>query len=160
MEKIVLLGIGQRLRGDDAIGLIAVEQWAEAHPDTANSPLIRVETLELPGLGLLEAIAGAEKAVIVDAVRSGSPVATIHKLTENDLLSFSPDSRSAHGWGVAETIKLGRTLEKDDLPNEIRVIGIEAEQVEMGAELSQAVRENLPKIVDAIHAEIINVSER
>jgi hydrogenase maturation protease len=160
MEKIVLIGIGQRLRGDDAIGLIAVERWAEVHPEMANSPLIRVENLELPGLDLLEAIAGAEKAVIVDAVRSGNPVATIHRLTENELLSFSPDSQTAHGWGVAETLKLGRTLEKVDLPNEIRIIGIEAEQVEMGAGLSQAVSENIPKIVGAIHTEIIDLSER
>ncbi|MHA2428633.1 MAG: hydrogenase maturation protease [Candidatus Hermodarchaeia archaeon] len=160
MEKIILLGIGQRLRGDDAIGLIAVEKWAEAHPDVANSPLIRVENLELPGLDLLEAISGAEKAVIVDAVHSDSPVATIHKLTESELQSFSPDSQSAHGWGVAETLKLGRTLETVDLPNEIRIIGIEVEQVEMGAGLSQAVRDKMPKIVDAIHAEIIDVSER
>ncbi|MEN8172187.1 MAG: hydrogenase maturation protease [Chloroflexota bacterium] len=158
MDNIVLLGIGQSFRGDDAIGIIAVEKWQERFPETAQLPALKVEILELPGLELLDALSGAKKALIVDAVQSGSPTGTIHVITENELLSFTPDSQSAHGWGVAETLKLGALLEKDDLPKEIVIIGIEADQFEMGAGLSPTVSNQIQKIVEIIQTQIIQIT--
>lgn len=156
MVKIVLLGVGQSFRGDDGIGILAVEHWQEAYPETAELLDLRVETLELPGLALLDALAGAEKAILVDAVQSENPVGTLHWLTEKELLSFSPDSQSAHGWGVAETLKLGRQLGREDMPDVIMVLGVEAEQFEIGAGLSESIRKRLPKILKVIQR---NVSE-
>jgi hypothetical protein len=49
--NILVLGIGQSLRGDDAAGLEAVCLWQQTHPLTAQK--VQVEFTELPGLGLL-----------------------------------------------------------------------------------------------------------
>ena len=150
--KIVVIGIGQSLRGDDAAGLAAVRQWQEKFPETASRPEIRVEASELPGLALSDLIADFDVAILVDAVQSNAAPGTIHRIGEKDLSAFSSDAKSAHGWGVAETLTLSRQLNQK-LPA-IRIIGIEAAQMVMGAGMSEAIEEAIPLACEAIEQEI------
>src|SRR5271169_1314552 len=135
--KIAVIGIGQSLRGDDAAGLDAIRQWKEEYPETANRSDICVEASELPGLALIDLLDDTDAAIIVDAVKSSAKPGTIHRISPDELSAFMPDAQSAHGWGVAETLQLGRELYPTLKNLPIRLIGIEAEQVSMGAGLSQ-----------------------
>ena len=114
--RIAVIGIGQSLRGDDAVGLEAVRQWQGKFPEIACRPEVRVEASELPGLGLLDMLEDADTAILVDAVQSTASPGTVHRLTENDLATFTADAKSAHGWGVAETLGMGRLLGKANIP--------------------------------------------
>ena len=147
-----MIGIGQSLRGDDAAGLEAVRRWEEKFPETANKPEVQIEASELPGLALIDLLSNVDAAILVDAVQSAAKPGTIHRLSEDELASFTSASKSAHGWGVAETLKMRRQL--TDAKCNIRIIGIEAEQMELGAGLSQAVKDALPEICNAIEEEI------
>ena len=151
MTRVAVIGIGQSLRGDDAVGLEAVRQWQERFPETAGRPEVRVEASELPGLALLDLLSDARSAVLVDAVQSSHPPGTIHRLGEDELAAFASDAKSAHGWGVAETLKLGRQL-RDSHPT-VRVVGVTVENIETGAGMSAAVRDAIPKICEAIEEE-------
>jgi hydrogenase maturation protease len=91
-------------------------------------------------------------ALLVDAVQSSHPPGTIHRLDEEELAAFTSDAKSAHGWGVAETLKLGGQL-TNSRPK-IRVIGITAGELEMGAEMSDAVRDAIPSVCEAIEEEV------
>ena len=155
--KFVVVGIGQTMRGDDAIGITAVKAWQSQYSHTANHPDMRVETTEVPDLDFLELLSGAEEALIVDAVKTGDRPGKIHILNEQSLSAFDQNTTSTHGWGVAETIRLGRTLKREDLPHEIRIIGIEAGQFETGARLSPEIIENLPQIISAIESYVIEL---
>jgi len=155
--KFVVVGIGQTMRGDDAIGITAVKAWQSQYSHTANHPDVRVETTEVPDLDFLELLSGAEEALIVDAVKTGDRPGKIHILNEQSLSAFDQNTTSTHGWGVAETIRLGRTLKREDLPHEIRIIGIEAGQFETGARLSPEIIENLPQIISAIESYVIEL---
>jgi hydrogenase maturation protease len=146
--KIAVIGVGQSLRGDDAVGLEAIRQWQEKFPETARRPEVRVEASELPSLTLLEMLSDVNAAILVDAIQSFEKPGTIHCLDEDQLMSFTFSSKSAHGWGVAETLKLGHQLLLKIPP--IRIIAVEAEQMQMGAELSEAVQQALPKVCDLI----------
>lgn len=152
MTKVAVIGIGQSLRGDDAAGLEAVRQWQETFPETANKPEVQVEASELPGLALIDLLNDVEAAVLVDAVQSSAKPGTIHKLSEEELASFTPDSKSAHGWGAAETLRMRSQL--TDTKVNIRIVGIEAGQMELGARLSKAVEEAMPDICRVIEEEL------
>jgi len=141
---IYLIGIGQSLRGDDGAGLAAVRFWDEIYRNPARQANLRVELAECPGVGLLDLLEGADAAVLVDAVQSGAKPGTLHKFSESDLAAFLDGADSAHGWGVAETLALGRQLDLERLPPEIVIIGIEAGQVGIGGELSPEVTAALP----------------
>ena len=144
MSKVTIIGIGQSFRGDDAAGLEAVRRWREEFNETAGRPEVQVEVCELPGLGLLDLFEGAESILLVDAVQSGARVGTIHRIGPEELIAFSADSNSAHGWGVAETLGLARQLGLSLPP--IHLIGIEAGQMQIGAGLSPEVEAALPVV--------------
>ncbi|MEE8355863.1 MAG: hydrogenase maturation protease [Anaerolineales bacterium] len=158
MKKIRLLGIGQSMRGDDEVGLEIVRRWLDSH--IADFPKsIEAGLLESPGLTLLGEIAGRDAAILVDAVQSGAPPGTLHQLSEDDLLNFGEGTNSAHGWGAAETLSLGRQLAPEDLPEKIILIGVEAVQFELGEGLSPAVRGAIPKAVDMINRVLGKLTE-
>ena len=144
MHKITIIGIGQSFRGDDAVGLEAVRRWREEFNETASRPEVQVEVCELPGLGLLDLFEGADSVLLVDAVQSGAKVGTIHRIGPEELVAFSADSTSAHGWGVAETLGLARQLGLTLPP--IHLIGVEAGQMDLGAGLSPEVEAALPVV--------------
>jgi len=152
MTKVAVIGIGQSLRGDDVAGLEAVRQWREKFPETANRPEVQIEASELPGLALIDALKDVDAAILVDAVQSSAKSGTVHRLSEEDLASFTSDSKSAHGWGVAETLQMRSQLTDEKI--NIRIIGIETAQVELGARLSQVVEDAMPIICEAIEEEI------
>lgn len=149
MSRLLVCGLGQRHRGDDAVGLEAVAAWARAHPDLAEHPQVRVLLLESPGLALLEPLAQAEAALLVDAVRSGAPPGTLHHLSPAALAAFGAGSASAHGWGVAETLALAQALGRP-LPVVLHILGVAVACLELGAPLSDPVAAALPRVGAAI----------
>jgi hydrogenase maturation protease len=151
---ITIIGIGQSLRSDDGAGLAAVRAWMVAYPVTASDPRLRVELVELPGLALLDLLADSHAAIITDAVHSGAAPGTLHRLELDDLAGFEPGSSSAHGWGVAETLQLGRLLNPDSLPEEIILLGIEAGDLNLGEVLSEAVQNAFPVVIEKIEAQV------
>ncbi len=134
-----LIGIGQSLRGDDAAGLTAVQLWQELYQAHGEHPEVQVESVELPGVDLLNLLEGATLAILVDAVSSGAQPGTIHKFSPQELDEFGVSSGSAHGWGVAETLALGRQLSPSSLPAHITIIGLELADITPGAALSPQV---------------------
>ncbi len=156
-KRIIVVGIGQSLRGDDAAGLQAVRQWQESFPETASRPEVRVETLELPGLDLLAYLDGMDEAVLVDAVQSPALAGTLIRFKLNDASSFTPNTRSAHGWGVAETLQLGYTLYPSLAKCRMILIGLTGKDFEMGAKLSPEVEAALPETAKMIHREVMRL---
>lgn len=148
--QIKILGIGHTMRGDDEVGLEITRRWRDSHGADYPEHTIEAETAESPGLTLLGLIAGLDAAILVDAVQSGAPPGTLHKLIEEDLLDFSEGTGSAHCWSAAETLSLGRQLAPEDLPERIFIIGVEAVQFTLGEGLSPAVRNAIPGAVEMI----------
>jgi len=150
--NILVLGIGQSLRGDDASGLDAVELWQQIHPRTAS--LVRVELSEFPGMEFLNLLDGMDAAVIVDAVQGNGSVGTVIRIRMEELASFKTETGSTHGWGVVETLQLGISINPGLANNKITFIGIVGDNFEMGMGLSHAVQEALPKAGQMIEKEI------
>ena len=147
---IKIIGIGQSLRGDDAAGLVAVRLWQERHQANIERQNLQVELTELPVIGLLNLLEGTRTVILVDAVHSNAKAGTIHLLSEDQLESFSNGSGSAHGWGVAETLSLGRKLMPSTMPEVLLLIGIEAGDLTLGESLSPDVEKALPEVVHLI----------
>lgn len=113
-----------------------------------------METLELPGLELLNYLDGMDAAILVDAVQSPALAGTVHRFRLNDASSFTLDARSAHGWGVAETLQLGRALYPSLAKCRLILIGLAEKDFEMGAKLSLEVEAALPEAAKMIHREV------
>ena len=150
--KTAVIGIGQSLRGDDATGLEVVRLWQEQYPQSAAR--VRVELTELPGSGLLDLLEGIDAAILLDAVHSSAAPGTLLRIGPEELAAFTPDAESAHGWGVAETLQLGRSLYPLLAACRISLIGIVGKQFKMGVGLSQTVQEALPAAAQMLNQEV------
>lgn len=150
---LVVVGIGQSFRGDDGAGLAAIEYWRKSYK-SAQDPRIRIELTELPGLALLDLLANTQAAVVVDALKSGSTPGTIRLLNQDELAAFGKGAGSAHGWGVAETLALGKQLEPEKLPDRFAIIAIESGGLELGPQLSQEVQNVLPLAASLIEEQV------
>ena len=73
-KLLVLIGIGNRLRRDDAAGLEVARRLRLAHP-----PGVNILEREGDPASVLEAWSDAKEALVVDAVFSGSPPGTLHR---------------------------------------------------------------------------------
>jgi len=157
---IVVIGIGQSLRGDDAAGLMAVRLWQKKFPETASRPEVRAETLELPGLGLLDYLDGMQAAILVDAIRSSDPPGSLRRFTLRQAIAFTSEARSAHGWGVAETLQLGIALNPSIKQCRLILFGVSGHQFQMGAALSPEVEMALPRAAESVEREVLRFLKR
>lgn len=150
--KLLVIGMGQELRGDDGIGIEVVRRWQAEYPQIAGNPDVWVETTSLPGLSLLSYLECADAAILVDAAQSGAPPGTLHVLGLDELANFGGDARSAHGWGVAETLVLAESLYKEKLPDTIMLLAVEAESMELGSPLSSIVQSKVPAAIEKLNS--------
>jgi len=150
--NILVLGIGQSLRGDDAAGLEAVSLWQKQYPDSA-AP-IHVELTELPGLNLLDLLDGMDAAILVDAVHAQAAPGALLRIGPDELAAFTPETASAHGWGVAETLHLGLSLYPALAKVRITMIGIVGRQFNLGAGLSPEILAAIGEAANMIENEV------
>jgi hydrogenase maturation protease len=143
----VVIGIGNPFRNDDWIGPAVAAQIEEQR-----LPGVRVVISDGEPAGLLEAWAGADLAVVVDAIhRVPASPGSIHRLTA-DQLETGGTTASSHGLGVPDALRLGRALEQ--LPRCVVIFAVEAADTGAGTELSKPVAAALPEVVAAVIAEL------
>ncbi|MEW6278275.1 MAG: hydrogenase maturation protease [Candidatus Eremiobacterota bacterium] len=143
--KPAVIGLGNPDRGDDGVG---PEVARRVRPETADVLVARGEVTEL--MDLWE---GRPKVFVVDAVRSGSPPGTLHRLeAHREPLPAFVRQTSTHGFGLAEAVELARIL--GTLPEELVLYGIEAERMEAGAGLSPRVRRAVGQVVQRLEEEL------
>ena len=70
---------------------------------------------------LLDLLDGIDRAVLVDATRSGQPPGTVHEPAADDLREAR--AVSSHGLGVREALAMARALGR--APKWVAIIGIE-----------------------------------
>jgi len=126
VSRVVVVVVGNRLRGDDAAGPLVADALRAA------PGRVRVIEAGTDPLRLLDAWEGDEAVFVVDAVCSGATPGTIHTFAADDAgLLPEPLGGSTHGFGLATVVELGRTLGR--LPRQLTIIGIEGTRFDMGA---------------------------
>jgi hydrogenase maturation protease len=152
--RLLVLGIGNVLTGDDAVGPHVVELldagW-ELPPDVA------VVEAGTPGLDLTVFLHGVEAVLVVDAVRAqGAAPGEIRRYQREALLARPPvPALSPHEPGLREALL---TMEfGGGGPREVRLLGVVPAQVETGAGLSEAVRAAVPRLLEAVLAELASL---
>jgi hydrogenase maturation protease len=146
--RLLLLGLGNDVLTDDAVGLHVVH---ELRRELAGHPLIDIrETTEM-GLALLDFITGYRVVVIVDSIQTGRVApGFLHELDAAALNQLT--GRTPHFVGVSETLALGRQLGLA-MPERVKIFAIEVEDpFTLGTAMTPALQAALPSIVVRIAA--------
>ncbi len=148
MHQVLIIGVGNEFRGDDAAGLVVARHLQERLPE--------VVVRESPGEGatLMETWKDGAQVFLIDAVSSGSPAGTIHRLeAHTGPLPTTFFRYSTHAFGVAEAIEMARVL--GQLPPRLIVYGIEGANYEAGVELSPEVSQAVAQVVARVVGEVV-----
>ena len=132
----VIVGCGNLLRGDDAVGPTLIRHlWETGVPDGVT--LVDGGTA---GMDVAFKMHGARQVTIVDASMTGAEPGTVYRVPGAELEDLPPlDGIHTHQFRWDHALSFGRWLLGDDYPTDILVYLIEAGQVEPGSPLSAPV---------------------
>jgi hydrogenase maturation protease len=127
-RPVLVIGVGNRLRGDDGASDEVVRRLRQRGPQTG----IEVSERLCEPNDLLEAWQGRDAVVLVDTMRSGEAPGTIRRfdVSSEPLPARLHGSVSTHGLGLHEAIELGRALHR--LPRRVIVFAVEGRHFEPG----------------------------
>ena len=149
MKKTVVLGVGNELFKDEGVGVHAARiLQAKLLPSGGNVEVIDGGTS--PDIWSL--IDGADKLIIVDAVRGGCEPGTIYRFTPQQIVADRGIVTSVHQMGILENLSLMELV--GGKPKETVIVGVEPAELEPGLELSAKLQERMPKIIQTVLGEI------
>lgn len=132
--RILVLGLGNDILGDDAVGLLAARRLREH----CSAEVDVVEAAE-SGLGLLDFLEGRRHALLLDAILTGRhPVGSVLEFSREDFRTTG--GSSPHYTGLPEFLRLAECL-AIPVPTELCVLAMEVED-------PYRVREGLSLAVD------------
>jgi hydrogenase maturation protease len=151
-KKLIVIGIGNFLQGDEGVGIHAVSELSKEISD----PRVDIIDGGTAGFDLLFFLEDADFAIIIDCTEAHLEPGTIFRLTAEELfLSAKTDNMrnklSLHETTLPEVLLAAKELNK--LPPTI-IFGIQPEEITISCSLSAPARKALPKLIRAVKKEI------
>ena len=134
MDDVIVIGVGNPERGDDAVGAEVV-----AHLEGYLPPGVRLATTSgsdpATVMGLWQ---GVSRAILVDAMVSGAEAGTVQRFDATaEPLPHNVRLVSTHAMGAGMAVEMARALGR--LPERLTVYGIEGSSYGHGTELTPRV---------------------
>ena len=151
-KKILILGIGNYLMGDEGIG-VHVANRLEKENDTPDADILDGGT---GGFHLLSYFEGYEHIVLVDATLDNNPNGTIRLIKPRFAKDF-PTAMSTHDIGLKDMVSALQLLDK--MPNiHLFVVSIESLQ-QQGIELTAEIENVVPTVLNDVKKLIFDIQE-
>ncbi len=145
-HDLVIIGIGNMYRGDDAVGLMVADELERSG----------IRTIKCRGdaTELMETWEGYTKAIIIDACPYMEEVGKIYRIdiNEDEDILINAVRTSSHNFGLSEAIELSKLLKS--LPDEVIIYAIEGEKFNNGDDISNKVKAAVLRACEQIKNEI------
>lgn len=138
---VAVVGVGNRMRGDDAIGgLVAGEL-------DGSTDIVAIDAGTTPENQLDRLVAlRPERVLFVDACAFGGAAGDFRLFSREEIDDLAGSIVSTHALPLGLTVAL---LEKE-LDAEVLLLGIQPGRLDFGAELSESTARALPRIVEFV----------
>jgi len=137
-EPILVLGLGNLLLGDDAVGLRLLEELQRA-----GDPGIEFLDGGTQGLALLGYLAGRRSVLVLDAVGLGAPPGSVHVLRAEAVHRLGARHAATAHEGNARELLAALWLLENPAPD-VTVVGVEPARMRTGIGLSAEVEAAIP----------------
>jgi len=140
----LIIGVGNRLRGDDGVGPAVCDRLAERG----------FEAVEHAGDGaeLMDLWQDRQRVFVVDATSTGAPAGTISRFEPRlDMMPRKTFFASSHLFGLTEAVETSRALGR--LPDGLVIYGVEGQSFAHGDALSEDVAAAVASVADQIATE-------
>ena len=146
-DRRVVIGCGNLLRGDDAVGPTLIRHlWSEGVP--ADVTLVDGGTA---GMDVAFKMRGARSVELIDAATTGAEPGVIYRVPGEAVENLPPlEGLHTHQFRWDHALAFARWLLGDEYPQQISVFLIEIAQTEAGAALSPAVEAAMHRVGDLL----------
>ena len=141
LPPILVLGLGNELLKDDAVGIRVAERLAAVFPDE-----VEVRSTALFGLALIDELVGRDKVLLIDSyVPENFGLSKIREIRLSAIVKAA--APSPHFVGLGEIIEIMRALEIG-FPRQVRILAIPVlDPVTFSSEMSFEVQAHVGKAV-------------
>jgi len=147
--RVVILGAGNVLLKDEGVGIHVIHALQD-------SPLLTNVGVEIIDGGtspnVLHLLDGADRLVIIDAVKGEGEPGTIYRFREGDIEQEGKCVLSVHQIGLLEDLEMMEHMEGK--PKDASIIGVEPKEIGWGLELSSELEQKIPQIIKVVLEEI------
>ena len=147
--SVLVLGVGNLVMGDDAVGVLAAQQLQQGYCFADNVEIIDGGTL---GLDLLPKLENITHLIMIDAVETGHKVGTCVRLCGNELPIALQTKVSPHQMGLKDLLAVSELM--GHLPKEMVLIGVQPGSIEMEIGLTVEVKNQLTTLVSNVLSEL------
>jgi hydrogenase maturation protease len=149
--RTLIIGCGNLLRGDDAVGPIFVRHlWARGLPEG-----VRCADGGTGGMDVAFQMRGVPHVILVDACKSGSEPGALFCLPGSEVEHLPPLAGiNLHAFRWDHALAFARWLLKDEYPAKVTVYLIEGDRYTIGETLSPAVDAAMHKLADLLLDEL------
>ena len=149
--RVLVIGCGNILRGDDAAGPILVRRlWERGLP-----PGVLCADGGTGGMDVAFQMRGVPEVILIDACRSESEPGSLFELPGEEVAELPPlTGINLHAFRWDHAIAFGRWLLKDEYPSKVTAFLIEGERFEVGEPLSPAVDAAVDRLADLLLARL------
>lgn len=148
--KTAIMGFGNPVRSDDAIGIYVIEQLREKLPETED---INIFDMGTAAFEILFGLKGHDRIILIDAVlNSKEPVGTLFKVPAEEVMKAPQDDPLVflHGMKWDQALSYTKKILQKDYPDDIQVYLVAIENIKLEVELSDIVKEAGNKVVQHI----------
>ncbi|MCF6092735.1 HyaD/HybD family hydrogenase maturation endopeptidase [Microaerobacter geothermalis] len=144
-NKITILGIGNPLFTDEGVGVHTLSPLRKVFADQDDIEIIDGGT---DGLRLLGPVEETDYLLIIDAINAGKEPGTLITLEGEEIPKYLGVKMSFHQLGFQEVLAMAKF--RGSLPKEMFMCGIQPKSLEWGAEMTETVAKQLPKLVEMV----------
>lgn len=144
--SVLLLGLGNELAGDDAVGIVVARAVKNQIGRTRADDYVDVVVSSAAGLALLEFFDGHDRAIVVDSIVTGkNPPGTIVEMGMDEVGHVV--APSVHQAGLPELAAVATRMGLE-FPSRTLVLAVEVvDPYTLGAEMSDPVVAAVPELV-------------
>ena len=146
---ILILGIGNSLMNDDAVGVTAIQKLTERYHFPAGVTVVDGGTL---GLDLLPMLERVKKLLIIDAIDMGAKPGDLFRLAGDEAPRAFASKLSVHQMGVQDLLAVAEL--QGHVPEELVVWGVQPGSIEMEMRLTPAVAAAIAPLLDGVIGEL------
>ncbi len=154
MEKITIMGFGNPVREDDAVGIYAIQKLKERLEESEHLQIFDMGTAAFE---ILFKLKGQDRIILIDAVvNTGEKTGTLYKVPASELEGKIEDDPLLflHSLKWDQALSYAKKILQDDYPKNIEVYLIAVQNTRFNTEMTEEARKGADKVVEIILQEL------
>lgn len=143
--KVLVLGIGNLLIGDEGVGCRTAEELARRY---TFPPTVECVDGGTAGFELLTMIDDKEHLILIDALKNDQPPGTVVLVEDEHVPQAFLARTTPHQLGICDVLAAAQL--SDTMPKHLTLYGIEPKQLDVGIGLSPEVEAGMEKTIGAV----------